>query len=103
MDSKQGGWIYPEDATVPEVQLAVGDYVFKINAADFPLTSGGPGMLYGGVQSRGSNDFDVFGDSKFSKIQSRGVYLLELAGFFKSAYVVFDQGNVRIGVAQRST
>jgi hypothetical protein len=68
MDSTQGGWIYPEGATVPKVEIAVGDNTFKLNAADFSLGSAGAGMLFGGVQSRGSNGFDILGDGEFYKL-----------------------------------
>jgi len=86
MDSSQGGYVYPSDATVPDVAFAVGDNLFKVNAADFALGDpGSDGMVFGGIQSRGNNPFDILGD----------VWL-------KSVYVVFDQGNTRIGVAQRS-
>jgi hypothetical protein len=87
MDNSQGGFVFPKDATVPDVAFAVGDHMFTINATDFAY--GLPddnGMLFGGIQSRGSNPFDILGDI-----------------FLKSVYVVFDQGNTRIGVAQRST
>jgi len=85
MDSAQGGFVFPEDATVPDVALAVGDSMFTINAADFAYGTATNGMLFGGIQSRGDNPFDILGDI-----------------FLKSVYVIFDQGNTRIGMAQRS-
>ena len=70
MDSSQGGFVYPENATVPDVEIAVGDNTFKINAADFSLGSASAGMLFGGIQSRGSNTFDILGDGEsFTKVQ----------------------------------
>lgn len=74
MDKTQGGFVYPEDATVPDVEIAVGDNTFKINATDFSLGSAGTGMLFGGIQSRGSNGFDILGDGEFSKSQSISEY-----------------------------
>lgn len=85
LDNTQGGYVYPADAKVPDVEFAVGDVTFKVNAADFSLGDAGNGMLFGGIQSRGDNPFDILGDV-----------------FLKSVYVVFDQGNTRIGMAQRS-
>jgi hypothetical protein len=65
MDSSQGGYVYPEDATVPDVEFAVGSNTYKINASDFSLGPAGDGMLFGGIQSRGSNNFDILGDGEF--------------------------------------
>jgi len=87
LDRTQGGFVYPADATVPDLEIAVGENKFKINASDFSLGPAGNGMLFGGIQSKGSvSDVDILGDI-----------------FLKSVYVVFDQGNTRIGMAQRST
>jgi len=86
MDSLQGGFVYPEGATVPDVAFAVGDNMFTINAADLAYGPAKNGMVFGGIQSRGNKPFDILGDV-----------------FLKSVYVVFDQGNTRIGMAQRST
>jgi len=70
MDSSQGGFVYPENATVPDVEIAVGKNTFKINAADFSLGPASAGMLFGGIQSRGSNPFDILGDGEsFTKLQ----------------------------------
>lgn len=66
MDSAQGGFVFPEDATVPDVALAVGDSMFTINAADFAYGTATNGMLFGGIQSRGDNPFDILGDSTFA-------------------------------------
>ena len=65
MDSKQGGFVYPKDAIVPDIEFAVGDNTFKINAIDFSLGPANDGMFFGGIQSRGSNGFDVLGDGAF--------------------------------------
>jgi hypothetical protein len=65
MDSTQGGYVYPESATVPDVEFAVGDKTFKINATDFSLGPASNGMLFGGIQSRGTNGFDILGDGVF--------------------------------------
>jgi len=84
LDSQQGGYVYPSSAAVPTVQLAVGDQLFTINAEDFGFGDAGSGLTFGGIQSRGDNPFDILGDV-----------------FLKSVYVVFDQANTKIGVAQR--
>lgn len=105
MDSSQGGYVYPSDAAVPDVEFAVGDTLFKVNADDFSLGDAGSGMLFGGIQSRGDNPFDILGDGELS-IPSGVVVIAKSDGpmtvFLKSVYVVFDQGNTRIGMAQRS-
>lgn len=84
LDENQGGYVYPSDATVPVVQFAVGNQLFQINPEDFAFGDAGNGETFGGIQPRGSNPFDIFGDV-----------------FLKSVYVVFDQANVQIGMAQR--
>ncbi|KAL6305901.1 acid protease [Sparassis latifolia] len=82
--NQQGGWIFPTNATIPEVSFAVGEALYKINAVDFAFGDAGDGNSFGGIQSRGDLNFDIFGDI-----------------FLKSVYVVFDQGEQRVGLAQR--
>jgi len=84
IDNSQGGYVYPSDAAVPAVQFAVGDQLFTVNPEDFAFSDAGNGETFGGIQSRGSNPFDILGDV-----------------FLKSVYVIFDQANVQIGMAQR--
>ncbi|KAH9939961.1 acid protease [Amylocystis lapponica] len=83
-NSQQGGWVYPSSATIPEVSFAIGDTSYTVNAVDFAFGDAGDGYTFGGIQSRGNLDFDIFGDV-----------------FLKSVYVVFNQGEKTVGLAQR--
>ncbi|PCH40757.1 acid protease [Wolfiporia cocos MD-104 SS10] len=82
--NRRGGWIYPHHAKVPEIHLAIGHTMYRLNAVDFPCSNAGDGLNFGGIQSRGNLDYDIFGDV-----------------FLKSLYVVFNQGEKKVGVAQR--
>ena len=72
-DDEQGGYKFPTDATVPDVEFAVGDTLYKVNAKDIAFGDAGDGYVFGGIQSRGNLDFDIFGDV-----------------FLKSVYVVCE-------------
>jgi len=85
LDRSQGGYVYPVDAEVPDVQLAVGENMFTIPGKSLAYGLPEKGMVFGGIQSRGNNPFDILGDI-----------------FLKSVYAVFDHQNVRIGFAQRT-
>jgi hypothetical protein len=61
-DQQQGGWKYPENAAVPDVQFAVGDKLYQVNAADFAFGPADTGFIFGGIQSRGDMTFDILGD-----------------------------------------
>ncbi|KAL7282768.1 hypothetical protein ACG7TL_004244 [Trametes sanguinea] len=84
-DDQQGGYKFPSNATIPEISFAVGDTLYKLNPKDFAFGDAGSGFTFGGVQSRGDLDFDIFGDV-----------------FLKSVYVVFNQGEKTVGLAQRN-
>ncbi|KAJ7057706.1 acid protease [Mycena amicta] len=83
-DQNQGGWMYPSTSAVPNLAFAIGDTLYTLNAADFAFGDAEGGYVFGGVQSRGSNPFDILGDI-----------------FLKSVYVVFNQGESTVGLAQR--
>ncbi|PIL37646.1 hypothetical protein GSI_01340 [Ganoderma sinense ZZ0214-1] len=83
-DDEQGGYKFPTDATIPDVEFAVGDTLYKVNPKDIAFGDAGDGFVFGGIQSRGNLDFDIFGDV-----------------FLKSVYVVFNQGESTVGLAQR--
>ncbi|CAJ2500078.1 Uu.00g029310.m01.CDS01 [Anthostomella pinea] len=89
-DSQQQGWVYPSSvstADLPAVEFAVGSTLFKVNPEDVAFQDLGNGFIYGGIQSRGSQDFDIFGDV-----------------FLRSVYAVFDlnDGKPRFGAVQRA-
>ncbi|KAJ6616644.1 acid protease [Mycena sp. CBHHK59/15] len=83
-DANQGGWMYPAGAALPTLAFAVGETMYTLSAADFPYGEAADGYVFGGVQSRGTNPFDILGDI-----------------FLKSVYVVFNQGEATVGLAQR--
>ncbi|TVY64292.1 Aspergillopepsin-1 [Lachnellula suecica] len=86
-DQSQQGWTYPSSTTadaLPVVTFAVGDKQFAVQKEDLGFADAGNGMVYGGIQSRGTMTFDILGDT-----------------FLKGIYAIFDQGNTRFGAVQR--
>lgn len=86
-DTPPQGWVFPTStdlASLPKIQVAVGDALFTINPEELPFQDLGDGTYYGGIQSRGDQGFDILGDV-----------------FLRSVYAIFDQGNTRFGVTQR--
>ncbi|CDO77214.1 hypothetical protein BN946_scf184747.g27 [Trametes cinnabarina] len=84
-DDQQGGYKYPSNATIPDVSFAVGDALYKVNPKDFAFGDAGDGFTFGGIQSRGDLGFDILGDV-----------------FLKCVYIVFNQGEKTVGLAQRT-
>ncbi|GAB7335343.1 hypothetical protein MBLNU13_g07734t2 [Cladosporium sp. NU13] len=77
----QQGWILPTPtdlSTLPKVAFSVGNALFHIKPADFAFQDLGDGTTYGGIQSRGNQDFDVLG-----------------CVFLRCIYAIFDQGSSR--------
>ncbi|KAL2043693.1 hypothetical protein ABVK25_012531 [Lepraria finkii] len=82
------GYIFPSSTTaaqLPVISFAVGGKQFAVQKEDLGFADAGNGMVYGGIQSRGNNSFDILGDV-----------------FLKSIYAIFDQGNTRFGAVSRS-
>jgi hypothetical protein len=87
-DSTQQGYVFPSNTTadqLPVVTFAVGNTQFTVQKEDLAFADAGNGMVYGGIQSRGSMTFDILGDT-----------------FLKSIYAIFDQGNQQFGAVQRT-
>lgn len=66
-DQQQGGWLIPADdvAQRPKVVVAVGNNSITIEKEQLgwaPIEEGSS-MVYGAIQSRGNNPFDILGDT----------------------------------------
>lgn len=64
-DEKQQGYLIPKTTTVdqfPTLTIAIGDQQFAIQKEDLVFAEADDTHWYGGVQSRGSNPFDILGD-----------------------------------------
>jgi len=88
-NSQQQGWVFPTStdlSSIPKIEVAVGGHLFTINPEELPFQDLGDGTYYGGVQSRGDQNFDILGDV-----------------FLRSVYAIFDQGNTRFGATQRAS
>ncbi|KAJ5779620.1 hypothetical protein N7457_007340 [Penicillium paradoxum] len=86
-DHDSQGWIYPSNTPtdkLPVVSFAVGDKQFAVQKGDFGFAEAKAGYVYGGIQSRGTMNTDILGDT-----------------FLKALYAVFDVGNLRFGAVQR--
>lgn len=86
-DSSQQGYTFPQSTTpdqLPVVTFAVGDQQFAVPKEALAFADAGNGTYYGGIQSRGSMDFDILGDT-----------------FLKGIYAIFDQAGTRFGAVQR--
>ncbi|KAI0811374.1 eukaryotic aspartyl protease [Xylaria sp. FL0064] len=85
-DWSNQGYIFPIDVTVddlPEFKIAIGDKEFLMQKEDLAFAPTDDGQnWYGGVQSRGSLPFNIYGDT-----------------FLKSVYA--DVGNTRFGVVPK--
>ncbi|KAI0433549.1 eukaryotic aspartyl protease [Xylaria sp. FL1042] len=85
-DWSNQGYIFPIEVTVedlPEFKVAIGDKEFLIQKEDLAFAPTDDGKnWYGGVQSRGSLPFNIYGDT-----------------FLKSVYA--DVGNTRFGVVPK--
>ncbi|KIY04193.1 uncharacterized protein Z520_00886 [Fonsecaea multimorphosa CBS 102226] len=88
-DSTQQGWVFPAntaESDLPTVTFMVGDTPITIEKQHLAFAGGADGStVYGSIQSRGDQNFDIFGDA-----------------FLQNVYAVFDVGNTRFGVVQRA-
>lgn len=86
-DDQQQGYLIPSSITanqLPDVTFAIGDKQFTVQKEDIAFADAGNGFLYGGIQSRGDMQFDIYGDT-----------------VLKGIYAIFDVGNTRFGAVQR--
>ncbi|KAI0973403.1 aspartic peptidase domain-containing protein [Xylaria arbuscula] len=83
-DQQQGGFTIPCDATLPDLQLAVGTAMATVKGADlnFEPIDATNTTCFGGLQAGDSGGLQVYGDI-----------------FFKSNFIVFNGGNNTLGFA----
>ena len=66
-DRNYGGWTIPGDKVDkrPDFKVAVGNAMITIEKEQLGWADLGDssGMVFGAIQSRGNNDFDIFGDT----------------------------------------
>ena len=80
-DSQQQGYIFPTYTTadeLPVVNVAVGDTLFTIQKEDLAFADAGNGMVFGGIQSRGQNAFDILGDTFLKSIYAVSITLVRI-------------------------
>lgn len=80
-DSTQQGYTFPSSTTadqLPVVTFAVGDTQFAVQKEDLGFADAGNGMVYGGIQSRGTMTFDILGDTFL-----KGIYAVSYSSFLK--------------------
>jgi hypothetical protein len=68
---RQQGYLFPSSTAadqLPVVTFAVGDTQFTVNKEDLGFADAGNGMVYGGIQSRGTMTFDILGDTFLKSI-----------------------------------
>ncbi|KAI0871926.1 aspartic peptidase domain-containing protein [Hypoxylon argillaceum] len=86
-DAQQGGFTIPCDATLPDLQVAIGDAMATVKGTDLnfaPVDAAGT-TCFGGLQAGESGGLQIYGDI-----------------FFKSNFVVFNGGNTTLGFAQHA-
>lgn len=86
--TQEGGYIFPCDATLPDFTFNVGEGSITVPGEylNFEPISTGSSQCYGGLQSDSGIGIAIFGDVAL-----------------KSALVVFDSGNSRLGWAAKKS
>jgi hypothetical protein len=77
-DSTQQGYLFPSSTTadqLPVVTFAVGSNQFTVQKEDLSFADAGNGMVYGGIQSRGTMTFDILGDTFLKSIYAVSFHL----------------------------
>lgn len=95
-DQNQQGYVFPSNTPenkLPIVTFAVGDAQFTIQKEDLGFADAGNGMVYGGIQSRGSMTFDILGDTFL-----KGIYAVSPA--LTRSYATNDfRSSIRVTAA----
>ncbi|KAK5078354.1 hypothetical protein LTR64_003235 [Lithohypha guttulata] len=91
LNQQVGGVIFPCNAQLPDLQVAIGNKMATVAGANFNFaaigtdTTSGEDFCFGGMQSSGGIPFSIYGDV-----------------FFKSNFVVFEATTPSLGFAPHS-
>ncbi|KAI1619938.1 aspergillopepsin I [Exophiala viscosa] len=91
VNAEAGGVIFPCNADLPDVQVAIGDHLATVSGANMNFASVGSDsqtgqqFCFGGLQSNQGLEFSIYGDV-----------------FLRSQFVVFDGSGPSISVAPHS-
>ena len=107
-DYENQGYIFPSDVAkdnLSSVTLAVGERQFAVPKEElsFAGARGKTGYTYGGIQSRGSLEFDVLGGAFLKGIYAVSSIPCRCPGLTRSHLFhlqVFDVGNLRFGAVE---
>ena len=99
-DEQGGGWKYPTDAQIPDIWFAVGEQMFVIHPADFGFGHDGDGYIFGGIQSRGDSNYDIFGDVFLKNVYAVCRCIMPRARRLLN-FAAVHQGQRMVGLAQR--
>ena len=92
-DSTQQGYTFPASTTadqLPSVTFAVGDTQFAVQKEDLGFADAGNGMVYGGIQSRGTMTFDILGDTFL-----KGIYAVSHVIWFQWRHSLTQSADIR--------
>jgi hypothetical protein len=87
LNAQVGGFIYPCDAELPDLSVAIGDaYMAKIpgNTVTFATVDQANTTCFGGIQGNQGAGLQIFGDT-----------------MFKSQFVAFNGGNQSLGFGEK--
>ncbi|KKA30396.1 hypothetical protein TD95_003981 [Thielaviopsis punctulata] len=86
LSEEDGGYVFPCNAEAPNFSFEVGGQAITIPGQfmNFSAVGGGSNLCFGGMQSSDSIGMNIFGDVAL-----------------KSAFVVFDGGNLQLGWATK--
>ncbi|KAF9629696.1 putative aspartyl protease protein [Lasiodiplodia theobromae] len=84
--AQAGGFIYPCDAALPDIAVAIGDYMANIpgDQVTFAAVDDANTTCFGGVQGNQGSSLQIYGDT-----------------MFKAQFVVFNGGNQSLGMAPK--
>jgi len=104
-DSSAGGWTIPSGNVDqrPVITVAIGNKQITIEKEQLGWSDLGDGsnMVFGAIQSRGTNPFDILGDAFLVNVYAVRSSNLVLPDTLTNMTQIFDVGNTQFGVVQR--